>query len=238
MNILIFLKLLAAHVMGDFFFQTDSICQGKYKKGGTRLVYLAIHSGINALLAYVLVGMWKSWEIPVVVFFTHYLIDYVKSTIGSDSVCVFIIDQLAHLAVVVGLWAWLSNGGLIIEWDWLSDYRIWIVALCYMLAMKPASILLGNFLAKWAPPTNDKNSLPNAGAWIGYLERVLIITFMLMGCMEGIGFLLAAKSIFRFGELTKAREVKITEYVMIGTLSSFTIAILLGAIALSYAHPC
>lgn len=67
---------------------------------------------------------------------------------------------------------------------------------------------------------------------IGYLERVLIMTFMLVGCMEGIGFLLAAKSIFRFGELTKAKEVKITEYVMIGTLSSFTIAILLGSIAL------
>lgn len=101
-----------------------------------------------------------------------------------------------------------------------------------MLAMKPASILLGTFLAKWTPTNNDKNSLPNAGAWIGYLERVLIMTFMLVGCMEGIGFLLAAKSIFRFGELTKAKEVKITEYVMIGTLSSFTIAILLGSIAL------
>ena len=34
------------------------------------------------------------------------------------------------------------------------------------------------------------------------------------------------KSIFRFGELTKAREVKITEYVMTGTLSSFAVAIL------------
>ena len=55
---------------------------------------------------------------------------------------------------------------------------------------------------------------------------------MFVGCMEGIGVLLAAKSVFRFGELTKAKEVKTTEYVMIGTLSSFTIAILLGAVAL------
>ena len=51
--------------------------------------------------------------------------------------------------------------------------------------------------------------------------------------MEGIGFLLAAKSIFRFGELTKPREVKITEYVMIGTFSSFAIAIILGTFALA-----
>ena len=50
--------------------------------------------------------------------------------------------------------------------------------------------------------------------------------------MDGIGFLLAAKSIFRFGEFTKPSEVKNTEYVMIGTLSSFAIAIILGALAL------
>ena len=43
-----------------------------------------------------------------------------------------------------------------------------------------------------------------------------------------IGFLLAAKSIFRFGELSKAQEIKTTEYVLIGTLASFTIAILIG----------
>ena len=165
-------------------------------------------------------------------FFTHYLIDYVKSAIGSGSLWMFITDQLLHLAVICGLWVWLTDASLCIDASWLSDYRIWIVALCYLLALKPASILLGTFIAKWTPANNEKNSLPNAGAWIGYLERVLILTFMLVGCMEGIGFLLAAKSIFRFGELTKAREVKITEYVMIGTLSSFTIAILLGAIAL------
>jgi len=232
MNILILLKLIVAHVIGDFFLQTDKLCEGKYAKGGKRFVYLTIHSGINALLAYVLVGLWNCWEIPIAVFFTHYLIDYVKSAVGKSFVWLFITDQLAHLAVITGLWVWLTDADLCIGCDWLSDYRIWIVALCYMLALKPASILLGTFIAKWTPANNDKNSLPNAGAWIGYLERVLILTFMLVGCMEGIGFLLAAKSIFRFGELTKAREVKITEYVMIGTLSSFTIAILLGAVAL------
>lgn len=232
MNILILLKLLAAHVIGDFFLQTDNICEGKSARGTKRLGYLTIHSGINALLAYLLVGLWDCWQIPVIVFFTHYLIDYIKSAIGSGSLWMFIIDQAAHIAVIIGLWIWLTDVSLCIDDSWLSDYRIWIVALCYLLALKPASILLGTFIAKWTPANNDKNSLPNAGAWIGYLERVLILTFMLVGCMEGIGFLLAAKSIFRFGELTKAREVKITEYVMIGTLSSFTIAILLGAITL------
>ncbi|VTP98075.1 Uncharacterised protein [Sphingobacterium daejeonense] len=32
--------------------------------------------------------------------------------------------------------------------------------------------------------------------------------------MEGVGFLLAAKSIFRFGDLTNAKDTKFTEYVL------------------------
>ena len=40
--------------------------------------------------------------------------------------------------------------------------------------------------------------------------------------------LLAAKSVFRFGELNKAQDIKTTEYVLIGTLASFTVAILVG----------
>lgn len=70
--------------------------------------------------------------------------------------------------------------------------------------------------------------MPNAGKWIGYLERILILTFIFTHNIEGIGFLLAAKSVFRFGELNKAKDIKITEYVLIGTFASFTIAILIG----------
>lgn len=53
-------------------------------------------------------------------------------------------------------------------------------------------------------------SLPNAGQWIGYIERIMILTFVLVGSFEGVGFLLAAKSVFRFGELNKAKENRTT----------------------------
>lgn len=62
----------------------------------------------------------------------------------------------------------------------------------------------------------------------------MILTFILTNHIEGVGFLLAAKSIFRFGELNKAKEIKITEYVLIGTLASFTIAIIIGFISLYF----
>jgi hypothetical protein len=59
----------------------------------------------------------------------------------------------------------------------------------------------------------------------------LILTFVLIGSFEGVGFLLAAKSVFRFGELSKAKEIRTTEYVLIGTLASFAIAVLIGIAA-------
>ncbi len=83
--------------------------------------------------------------------------------------------------------------------------------------------------------TNDigdinKYSLKDAGKRIGYFERFLVLTFIITGYHEAIGFLLAAKSIFRFGELRDKNEIKFTEYVLVGTLASFTMAIINGVV--------
>ena len=77
----------------------------------------------------------------------------------------------------------------------------------------------------------DKNQdigLVSAGSWIGYIERCLAISFIFMGHFAGIGFLVATKTIFRFGDLTKNKDMKLTEYMMLGTLLSYAIALLVG----------
>ena len=71
---------------------------------------------------------------------------------------------------------------------------------------------------------NKKDSLNEAGKWIGIFERMLILTFVINNQYEAIGFLIAAKALLRFRE----SDLKLTEYVLIGTLISFTITILLG----------
>jgi hypothetical protein len=67
------------------------------------------------------------------------------------------------------------------------------------------------------------------------MERLFVFTFVVMGRWEGIGFLMAAKSIFRFGDLKEAKDRKLTEYILIGTLLSFGIAMALG-VAVVYFH--
>jgi len=108
-----------------------------------------------------------------------------------------------------------------------------LLLLAYLVIYMPMGVLIGQLLAHWTPqmPLSakaDNDSLLRAGKQIGYLERTLILTFVLIGQIPAIGFLLAAKSIFRFGDLRQSDDKMRTEYVLLGTLFSFTLTIVLG----------
>ena len=76
------------------------------------------------------------------------------------------------------------------------------------------------------------HGLPNGGRAIGHLERGLIFLLILSDLAAGIGFLIAAKSVLRFGSVGDDRAL--SEYVIIGTLASFGWAIVTstGTVAL------
>lgn len=88
-------------------------------------------------------------------------------------------------------------------------------------------------ISKWKPEEKTNDALKNAGSYIGMLERLFIFGFVIINFWEGIGVLLAAKSVFRFGDLSRAKDRNLTEYILIGTLLSFGLAIL---IALEYKY--
>ena len=71
-------------------------------------------------------------------------------------------------------------------------------------------------------------SLAEAGKWIGVFERILVLTFVIYNHFEGIGFLIAAKSILRFNDIKGDNTRKEAEYVLIGTLMSFASSIVIG----------
>ena len=48
----ILLRLLFAHILSDFVFQNDKICEGKQEKTSKKYVYQLLHSLIHALIAY------------------------------------------------------------------------------------------------------------------------------------------------------------------------------------------
>ena len=77
---------------------------------------------------------------------------------------------------------------------------------------------------------NSEDSLESAGKYIGILERLFVFGFILLNQWSAIGLLIAAKSVFRFGDLSRAKDRKLTEYILIGTLISFGLAIFIGPV--------
>lgn len=67
--------------------------------------------------------------------------------------------------------------------------------------------------------------LLSAGKYIGILQRLFVLGFILLNQWSSIGLLIAAKSVFRFSDLSRAKDRKLTEYILIGTLISFGLAI-------------
>ena len=133
--------------------------------------------------------------------------------------------------------AWGIFLGLKFDFTRLTDQRLLAVVLAVLFIMRPASIFIKIVISRWSPRSSpgriitEVESLENAGQLIGMMERFLILLFILLDRWEGIGFLLGAKSIFRFGDLTEAKDTKLTEYVLIGTLLSFILAIVTGLVA-------
>ena len=230
MNVTLLLRLLSAHLLADFFLQSDKLCKAKNESGKKGVIAQLIHAFIHALSAYFLMADWKNWIIPLVIFVSHLIIDVLKSRLHGKGTVAFLCDQSVHILVIVLLWWWLYDDSTQ-ACGWLanvvSSKQLWAVILAYLSITKPASVLISKFIRNWTPSNNMQGQgMPRAGEWIGYIERVLILTFVITGNIEAVGFLLAAKSVFRFGDLNKAKEIKITEYVLLGTLASFTIALI------------
>ena len=181
-SIIIFVKLLCAHLCSDFILQTDSINNGKRKPGIKGIGYLLLHSAIHACVAYMLVADWSCWLAPLVIFASHFIIDLIKCRCYKDSLSTFLADQFLHIISIGVLWFVLYGGGSVLSY--IANHcsaNVWLTVVAYILMLRPSSILLGLFLNKWTPVSSNTQSLPNAGQWIGYIERIMILTFVLVG---------------------------------------------------------
>ncbi len=220
---LLILQLLA-HLVSDFYLQTEKSCKSK-ADNAFKSRHLYIHALITFACAWLFSLSVGFWWAALLIAVLHLIIDGLKS-VCKNLKGAFFIDQLLHLAVIVAVVA-LFNKGVISLPIWLPETKVllWIVAFSFCL--RPANFIIQNIFkeAKISIPDSGKEqSLPNAGRVIGNVERLLTLVFVMLGQFEAIGFLLAAKSLLRFRETDTVKS----EYVLVGTLLSFGIAILMG----------
>src|SRR5690606_22750769 len=143
----------------------------------------------------------------------------------------FIADQALHIAALLAVL--LYEYGIPSEWQQLLlSPKAMLYAIAFVLVTAASPVMLRVFFSKWTKDLDflhkHQNSLADAGLLIGIMERLLIVLFIQLNFLSGIGFLLGAKSIFRFGDLTNAKDTKFTEYILVGTLASFVVGIAIG----------
>jgi hypothetical protein len=220
------IKLLLSHLVTDFILQPKNWIEDKNKKH-YRSGCLYLHGFTTAVLVWIMIG-WQYWLTALVILVTHILIDgwksYQKAAVGY-----FLADQLMHLLVIFGCWyfTFLSPADVQLAWEEFNgNVSAWKIITAVVFLTVPAGILIGQFTRQWRDKIADAESLANAGKWIGMVERIIILIFVLHGQYSAIGLLVAAKAIIRFNEKDR-QEIK-TEYLVVGTLMSIGLAIVTG----------
>ena len=100
----ILIKLLCAHLCADFIFQTDCINNGKRKQGANGIVYLLVHALTHGLATYLLLAEWSGWFIPLAIFVSHFIADWIKCRFCKNTLPTFLADQFVHIAIIAILW--------------------------------------------------------------------------------------------------------------------------------------
>ena len=223
---IVLLKLILAHFVGDFLLQPKKwVVKKEQKKGQSIILYL--HALIHGLLVMLLLWDTAYWTLALALTLLHGAIDAIKLYAQTENSKTqwFLIDQALHLVSIIAVWMIWTKPNI----DFLElalQPNIWIFVTALLFITSVSGIIIQMLMTNWSKALNENHddSLPNAGKHIGMLERLFVFVFIITGNWGGIGFLLAAKSVFRFGDLKESKSRKLTEYILIGTLLSFGIA--------------
>lgn len=221
-------KLLLSHLITDFILQPKSWVDDRTKKHfASKKLYL--HGFTTAIFALAIIG-WQYWLTALVILITHTIIDGWKSY-QPPTAKYFLIDQSLHLLVIAGCWyvSFIKWSDFLLAWQELNaTITVWKTITAFIFLTAPAGILIGQLTKQWRDRIENAESLANAGKWIGMIERIIILIFVLQSQYSAIGLLVAAKGIIRFNEKDRP-EIK-TEYLVIGTLMSIVFAIVTGLV--------
>jgi hypothetical protein len=225
---------LIAHILYDFFFQNDFWVRHRRRyKYRSRPLYW--HVIIVFFVSWIFSFQLAFFVCSFLIALSHFLLDGMKAKISKIRIGrikifskgFFFIDQIIHLIVIVLFVNAFDNiWGIdpIVNFPFKPEY--FVMMLAYLVCLKPSNIFIREFFNMYNfkifnQPGED---LLNAGKIIGNIERILTLTLLIFEQFEAVGFIIAGKSILRYEGVKTSK----TEYVLIGTLLSFGIAIIIS----------
>lgn len=235
---LILLQFLA-HLLADYIFQSQLWSNGKSRKTVTK--FHVFHVLVVFVCSWILSFDPGYFFAAIGLTVIHFFTDVLKSNLvvhaknNGINKNYFFTDQLIHLFFLVTMpIAYQEWHGI----NFIAEFSLKTIAVvtAFVFCTKPANIIIKNIFTAFAIaiPTeeqplivrteeqNTEKSLPNAGKLIGIMERVLTLALILIGQFGAVGLIIAAKSILRF------KDTRQNEYILVGTLLSFGLAVLPG----------
>lgn len=223
--------LLAAHVVADFPLQPEWMVRRKRHPA-----VLLAHLAVTVAVAVVLLG---AAPLPLLAILgaTHLAMDAAKTFLLKDRLWAFALDQAVHLAVIAALAiafpdSWRAGCWSRLPVDGQTAYLV-ILTLATGLILNlqvGAQVIRRATEGFVAQIRTTIRGLDKGGLYIGWLERGLVMLLVLTNQPAGVGFLITAKSILRFGDVKDSKSRKATEYIIIGTFMSFGWGLLVSAL--------
>lgn len=236
---LLFLQLYLAHLIADFVLQSDWMARNK-----TKLSPLLTHSAVHFVAAIAMVNIYLNRRIILAVFLLsaiHAICDYVKARHTRNNWFAFTVDQAVHFLLIAMTAVLLTPNGFEISKNVfrsaVASEKLLLLLTVYTLIVLGGGYFVQQITRYFMDQIDStlipsKPGLPNAGKYIGWLERSLVLTFILTNYPDGIGFLLAGKALVRYPEIKDDVKGHFAEYFLIGTLTSVTLALFGGLLAL------
>ncbi len=192
---------------------------------------LYFHVLIHLALLVLLTNSQNFWPSALLLAALYFVTDVIKLYAQKNETrrFWFFTDQLVHLLCILAIWySYCPEAPDLVSGLYRPKYLFLLTA--YIFVTSPASTIIKMIISKWQPDKDVKSaasrqtpdtfhafsiepdtvqprSLQEAGRYIGILERLFILTFILINHWEAVGFLIAAKSVFRFSDLKEAGTV-------------------------------
>lgn len=170
------LKLLLAHILGDFVLQPDRWIRNKRKRKHLS-VTLYLHLGVHALALLVLLQFnFTYWLGILVILISHFLINLIKLNIEKkrNNWKLFLLDQVAHLLVITGVIFFYFPFHLNTASLFSPSFLLLLLSIFSVTSV--SAIVMRLVMSSWQLPEDKKeDSLPRAGKYIGMLERLFVL---------------------------------------------------------------
>lgn len=228
--------LLTAHIVGDFYVQTEERRMAKEKEPTGILCNSVMYYLVSLVVIIPFISLDMIIAVTLLSVF-HFVIDagkniYLKRT-GKiyDNGAIFVWDQIVHItSIIILAYFMYTNSFELTHFKIVDDFfyvfnlekqAVARVILALLILHKPTNVMIQNVLANDIPKVSrDLLIVPDykTGRRIGSVERLIMLMFIALNQYSAMGLALTAKSIARYDKISK--DQSFAEYYLLGTLLS------------------